>query len=69
MRLKLIGLRKVKSLLSAKLNYHIIFIINALILTYTLHLYPLNRFPSYDYFWADSMTVSRLFDIKNAISS
>lgn len=69
MRLKLIGLRKVKSLLSAKLNYHIIFIINALILTYTLHLYPLNRFPSYDYFWADSMTVSRLFDIKNAIST
>jgi hypothetical protein len=68
MELNLRGLRNIKSLLKMGLNYNLIFIVNALILIYTSNLYPLSRFPSYDYFWSDSMTVSRLFDIKQAIS-
>jgi hypothetical protein len=68
MELNLRGLRNIKSLLKMGLNYNLIFIVNALILIYASNLYPLSRFPSYDYFWSDSMTVSRLFDIKQAIS-
>jgi hypothetical protein len=69
MNLTFISLSNIKSLFKVIFNYHLIFLVNAIILIYTFNLFPLSKFPSYDYFWSDSMIVSRLFDIKNAVSS